>query len=170
MRKLSYLLRHGAIIAGIDIRKDGYILVDDVLKFLHTDFSTIEKVVKEDLKNRYSLKEENGKFYIRSNQGHSIQSIDSEELLTPLTKPMYCFHATYQKNLEIIKNEGLKPMSRKHVHFATKLNMIRKDTDLFLELNMKNAIDDGFFFYISMNGVILTESTIPFKYLTIIDN
>lgn len=169
MKKLSYLLRHGAIKAGINMDTDGYVIVDDVLKFLNTDFSTIEKVVKEDNKNRYSLKEENGKFYIRANQGHSIQSIDSEELLTPITKPVYCFHATYKKNLENIKKEGLKPMSRKHVHFATKMSMVRKDANLFLELNLKNLLEDGYRFYMSDNNVILTESIIPFKYLKVIE-
>ena len=169
MKKLSYLLRHGALENGINIDSDGYVLVDDVLTFLKTNFETIEKVVKEDLKNRYSLIKKEGKFYIRANQGHSIQSIDSEELLTPITKPVYCFHATYKKNLENIKKEGLKPMSRKHVHFATKMSMVRKDANLFLELNLKNLLEDGYRFYMSDNNVILTESIIPFKYLKVIE-
>lgn len=169
MKKLSYLLRHGALENGINMDPDGYVLVDDVLTFLKTNFATIEKVVKEDLKNRYSLINKEGKFYIRANQGHSIHSIKSEELLTPLTKPIYCFHATYLRNLENIKKEGLKPMSRKHVHFATKMSMVRKDTNLFLELNISHAMEDGYIFYISDNKVILTETPIPFKYLKIID-
>lgn len=169
MRKLSYLLRHGALEYGIYMNSDGYVLLDDVLTFLSTNFSTIEKVVKEDTKNRYSLKEENGKMYIRANQGHSIICIESDKLLTKLLKSVYCFHATYNKNLESIKKEGLKSMSRKHIHFATKMSMVRKDTNLFLELNMSNAMKDGYTFYISDNNVILTKTPIPFKYLKIID-
>jgi RNA:NAD 2'-phosphotransferase (TPT1/KptA family) len=34
---------------------------------------------------------------------------------------------------------------------------------------MKNAMEDGYIFYISDNEVILTETPIPFKYLKIID-
>lgn len=60
---------------------------------------------------------------IRATQGHSI-AIASENLLTPILAsdadcPGQVVHGTYEAAWKLIlKTGGLKPMSRRHVHFA----------------------------------------------------
>lgn len=73
-------------------------------------------------KQRYALAQlEDGQWYIRANQGHSLK-VDNEQLLERLTTPLpVVVHGTTQENWEIIKREGLKKMQRHHVHCATGL-------------------------------------------------
>lgn len=62
-------------------------------------------------------------YRIRATQGHSI-AIASENLLTPILVsdtncPDQVVHGTYEAAWKLIlKTGGLKPMSRRHVHFA----------------------------------------------------
>ena len=62
-------------------------------------------------------------YLIRANQGHSLASVETEDLLTPITlenAPEMIVHGTTAKawNL-ILQSGGLKPMGRNHVHFAS---------------------------------------------------
>ena len=72
-------MRHGAAKEGIAISSEGYVLVDDILK--HKNFIskkyTVEEVKKEvenNDKKRFALKEEEGRLYIRANQGHTLEA------------------------------------------------------------------------------------------------
>ncbi|MCJ1264376.1 hypothetical protein MMC22_004247 [Lobaria immixta] len=62
-------------------------------------------------------------YLIRATQGHSI-AIASENLLTPILAsdadcPDQVVHGTYEAAWKLIlKTDGLRPMSRRHVHFA----------------------------------------------------
>ncbi|KAH7047339.1 KptA family-domain-containing protein [Macrophomina phaseolina] len=68
-------------------------------------------------------------YLIRANQGHSITSVDSASLLTPLTLdddaaglPALCVHGTTAAAWpRILASGGLKPMKRNHVHLAAGL-------------------------------------------------
>ncbi len=57
-KTLSWLLRHGAQEMGLNIRKDGYVTIDDLLncpnvKKIKTSFEEIQKVVDENDKKRF---------------------------------------------------------------------------------------------------------------------
>ncbi|KAL0309029.1 UNVERIFIED_CONTAM: tRNA 2'-phosphotransferase 1 [Sesamum radiatum] len=81
-RLLTRILRHMASELKLEMRSDGYVKVQDVLKLnLMTSANiplrshTIEDVreaVRKDNKQRFSLLEENGELLIRANQGHTI--------------------------------------------------------------------------------------------------
>lgn len=73
-------------------------------------------------KQRYALAQlEDGQWYIRANQGHTLK-VDNEQLLERLTTPLpVVVHGTSLANWENIKREGLKKMQRHHVHCATGL-------------------------------------------------
>lgn len=63
---------------------------------------------------------------VRATQGHSLQSVEAEQLLTPLTPEaaaaLPCVvHGTLASNLPAIQRGGLRRMTRQHVHFATAL-------------------------------------------------
>jgi 2'-phosphotransferase len=177
-KTLSYILRHGAVKEGLTISPDGYVSLNELLQhrqFKDTNFETIKGIVNSDNKNRFTLKLENGKYFIRANQGHSTEvgtKINDQELLTEITTPIdNCFHGTYKSYLPLIEKEGLKTMSRKHIHFATSLHAKsgkRNDCNAFLYLDMRSAMNDGIKFYMSENGVVLTEGingVLPMKYL-----
>jgi RNA:NAD 2'-phosphotransferase (TPT1/KptA family) len=73
-------------------------------------------------KQRFELKTVGSTTYIRAAQGHSIKTISSEELLTPVTDASlypHCVHGTNTKLWNVIKLQGLKKMGRKHVHFSS---------------------------------------------------
>ncbi|ETI21791.1 hypothetical protein G647_05860 [Cladophialophora carrionii CBS 160.54] len=66
------------------------------------------------------------RFFIRATQGHSMKTIEAENLLTPISLedpasiPDTVVHGTfYGAWEEILKSGGLKSMRRNHVHFAT---------------------------------------------------
>ena len=71
--------------------------------------------------------------------------------------------------LDPIMKNGLLPMSRLHVHMsgdletATKVGS-RRGKPIILEVDTKAMIQDGCVFYLSENGVWLTDKCLP-KYL-----
>ena len=65
-------------------------------------------------------------FFIRATQGHSMKTIESENLLTPIrlddlaSIPEAVVHGTFYGAWEqILHSGGLKSMTRNHVHFAS---------------------------------------------------
>lgn len=171
-KTLSYLLRHGASNAGMAITQDGYVRVADVLKYRDLRGITEEQlydIVRNCPKQRFMLKtDERGITWIRAAQGHSITSIDEEKLLTPITaadvvKYPVVVHGTYLQAWKCIEQSGLKRMSRLHVHFATGLpsssgvvSGMRKSSQVFIYLNLKQLVEDGVPVFISSNNVILS--------------
>ncbi|KAM7508758.1 hypothetical protein LguiA_019211 [Lonicera macranthoides] len=146
-RLLTRILRHMASELSLNVRSDGFVKVQDLLKLnlktyadiplrSHT-VDDIREAVRKDSKQRFSLLEENGELLIRANQGHTItssllslkiymgfvfeQAIETESLLKPIISAdevPVCVHGTYKKNLESILQCGLKRMERMHVHFS----------------------------------------------------
>jgi putative RNA 2'-phosphotransferase len=105
---------------------------------------------------------------IRANQGHSIK-VDLE--LVPKTPPAELFHGTATRFLDSIKNEGLKPGQRQHVHLSTNVdtaNMVgqRYGKPVILKIDSASMFKQGFTFYLSENNVWLIEH-VPVEYLTI---
>src|SRR3990170_1485258 len=137
---LSYLLRHGAVKEGLDIDKEGFVKVTELLEFL--------------------INKENN-FYIRASQGHSIVTV-MEDAMVPIIDPNQypeVIHGTFRKNLKSILDTGLSKMARNHIHFANGLSAtsgIRKNTNVLIYMNMDLALSEGIKFFISDNGVILT--------------
>jgi 2'-phosphotransferase len=117
--------------------------------------------------------EEKNILCIRANQGHSITMINPELLLKKLSpdelRSLSCIvHGTYPEAWESIRKEqvgGLKKMNRTHIHFASGLptddgviSGMRKNCAVYIFLDAsKCAADDRIDFYMSENGVILTD-------------
>ncbi|KIX95150.1 uncharacterized protein Z520_09066 [Fonsecaea multimorphosa CBS 102226] len=66
------------------------------------------------------------RFFIRATQGHSMKTVEAENLLTPITLddpatiPDTVVHGTFYGAWDrILASGGLKSMSRNHVHFAS---------------------------------------------------
>lgn len=167
-KALSYWLRHRPEKIGIKLEKDGWVDVQELLEKskseLEFTFEELQEVVKNNDKQRFSFSEDMKK--IRANQGHSTDvKIDFKEIAAP---PVL-FHGTVNQFIDSIKKKGLIPGNRHHVHLskdketAEKVGS-RRGTPVILNIDAMKMQDDGFKFYISENGVYLTD-TVPPKYI-----
>jgi 2'-phosphotransferase len=172
-RTLVWLLRHGAVRNRIPISSNGYVSLERVFKmnqFLNYTLNDVQYVVDNNDKKRFDLKQENGKYYIRANQGHSCEvasKIDQEKIFTKLTEPLrdIVSHGTSYEKYDSIKISGLKRKKRSHIYFAVlddfvpgcEDEKIRHNTEVLIFLNMKLAMSDGIEFYISQNNVVQSQ-------------
>lgn len=169
-KKMSYLLRHSFEPRYVD--ECGWANVEDIIKELRNrepDFTlgTLEKIVAEDEKGRYSFDDSHTR--IRANQGHSIPNIQVE--MSKPEPPELLYHGTATRFLDSIMSEGLKPMSRQFVHIspdyetAVKVGS-RHGKPVVLEFKAKDFVDDGNELFLSANGVWQAKF-VPTKYLTV---
>ena len=146
----------------------------------HKDISEerIRKIVDTNEKKRFELLEKKHHIFIRATQGHSMKIVNSEDLLTKIEDPSQypvVIHGTFSKFWPLIKAEGLKRMTRIHIHFAPGMpkeegviSGMRGSCDIIIEIDMEAAMKDGIPFFISTNNVILTEGVeglLPAKYI-----
>ncbi|RGY98059.1 RNA 2'-phosphotransferase [Clostridium sp. AM58-1XD] len=171
---ISLVLRHKPETAGIQLDEHGWANVEELITGINStgrniDMKKLEDIVATDEKGRYSLNED--KTLIRANQGHSIP-VDVE--LREKEPPEFLYHGTADRFLEDIQTEGLKPMSRLYVHLskdkktAIKVGK-RHGKPIILQVHSGEMFRDGNKFYLSENGVWLTEF-VPARYLNMEEN
>jgi len=188
-KNLAYILRHAAEKEGIPIRADGFVPLALLLlhpRFKGVSKQQVEKVVQENDKKRFmlvgvsgdvkldglqadetqtifkdtSVPESELNWFIRANQGHSLElDVDLEPITTP---PAVCVHGTNQQAWENIqKTAGLSRMKRTHVHFAPGtpqdgvVSGMRATSTVLIYVNVQKAMDAGLKFFKSANDVIL---------------
>ncbi|KAI0766651.1 KptA family-domain-containing protein [Trametes elegans] len=174
-KTLSYILRHGSQAEHLKMRPDGYVRVDELLqrpKLRELTFEGLQDIVKADAKQRYSLKLEANPatgeevWWIRANQGHSMKSVvmDYDPIKSVSDIPTgIAVHGTNKRAWESIKEQGLKKMSRNHIHLAQGvpgtgvISGMRKSSEILIYVDVQKALDAGIKFYLSTNGVVLTE-------------
>ena len=166
---ISLILRHKPEEIGISLDDFGWAKVEDLINGINKsgrriDIEILEEIVRTDNKQRYSFNEDKTK--IRANQGHSIPvKVDLMELKPPAT----LYHGTATKSLEGIQKQGIKSMSRLYVHLSKDFETAkqvgtRHGECVILVINAKRMYEDGIKFYLSENGVWLTEYIDP-KYI-----
>merc|ERR1719499_461784 len=181
-RALTQILRHKAKARGLEVRPDGYVKIDDLTSLNGFQMLTLENLQKIEAdceKQRFKIIEEDGVYYMRANQGHSMPGINAEDLLTRVEDPSevpICIHGTYQRYWDPIRETGLNKMGRHHIHFTTSevqndeaRSGFRKSCDLLIFVDVARAMTDGCVFYRSDNNVILTpgfDGFIPSKYFS----
>ena len=173
-RYLSLVLRHHPEAAGITLRREGaWAEVDALLRGAKRagkplDLPLLEKIVREDGKQRYSFSPDHR--YIRANQGHSIP-VDLE--LSPKMPPAVLYHGTGLKYVPSIERQGLLHMRRLYVHLSRDIDTAvavgqRHGTCFVYRVDAAQMARDGLLFYESVNHVWLTEH-VPARYLHPID-
>lgn len=176
---LSYLLRHNPGAAKLTLDREGWCGIDALIK--NTDFTIDEliEIVEKDEKRRYSFKywemadagipHVREPTHIRANQGHSTSEVRMS--FKTMVPPTVLYHGTTSLNTEVIMREGLKPMSRHHVHLTENLNTAksvggrRRGVTTVFTVDTARMLADGFTFFISENDVWLVDM-VPAKYLT----
>lgn len=165
-RFLSLVLRHNPQAAGISLDEHGWADVGELLAGVNRtgrriDLPTLERIVRENNKQRYSFNGDHTK--IRANQGHSVQ-VDIE--LREVEPPKYLYHGTATRFFPAIQREGIRKMSRQYVHlsgdFATAMAVgKRHGIPMVITIDAAAMARDGVTFYRSENGVWLCEQVEP---------
>ncbi|HEV2666694.1 MAG TPA: RNA 2'-phosphotransferase [Blastocatellia bacterium] len=124
----------------------------------------LQNVVASNDKKRFSLSEDG--LWIRANQGHSIEV---ELGYSPTAPPEILYHGTAERFLTSIKIQGLIKGKRHHVHLSADVDTATKvgrryGRPVVLRIEAGRMYRDGFVFYLSANGVWLTEH-VPVQYL-----
>lgn len=129
-KQMTYILRHKAKDFGLEMEPSGYVKLDELLniqmlKSHKLTLEMIKEVVQKDSKQRFSL-ENRPPYYIRANQGHSMQQVKNEECLEMLSNyaDFQCVvHGTNSEAWEKIKFTGLNKMNRNCIRNCFYLNI-----------------------------------------------
>ena len=157
---LSLILRHKPETVGITLDVNGWANVEDLLKGIRKsgriiDFETLEKVVRENDKQRFSFNADKTK--IRANQGHSIKvDVELEEKIPP----KFLYHGTIERNANSIVHLSAD------IETAQKVAARRKGNSIIYKIFALDMYEAGYIFYQSKNGVWLTE-TVPPQFLAL---
>src|SRR5215471_11687812 len=167
---LSLVLRHQPEKIGLGLDQSGWASVEQLIEAsrrrgFEFTLEELQNVVAGNDKKRFSLSEDG--LWVRANQGHSIKV---ELGYAPTAPPEILYHGTAERFLTSIKQQGLMKGKRHHVHLsadvdtATKVGR-RHGRPVVLRVKAGLMCQDGFSFYLSANGVWLTEH-VPVQYLT----
>ena len=192
---LSKLLRHKVVELEVAIDTDGWVALSDALEQIngprlrelvgnaeklgprvYTE-AHVREIVDANDKRRFVIDGTE----IRAAQGHSMPGVGEKqgEPLTLETAPEVAVHGSYVEHVHAILEHGLARMGRHHVHLAKGLlgekgvvSGMRRDAEVFIWVNVHEAIKGGLTFYESTNGVILCggkdgDGIIPRAYFSI---
>lgn len=168
---ISLILRHKPEIIGLELDKEGYLNVDELIEGVkltgrNIDLEKLKNIVNKDEKGRYSFNKSGDK--IRANQGHSIEGLDLG--LEVVKDFLTIYHGTSKSNSKSIKERGLLPMSREFVHLTADLETAKKvgsrhgNEVLVYSVNVKKMLENKMLIFKSKNNVYLSKH-IPFEYL-----
>lgn len=164
---LSLILRHEPEKVGLTLDEAGWVPVDELLDAvnahgLRLSLEELQEVVDTSDKKRFTIQDG----YIRANQGHSVP-VDLQ--LPEAEPPELLYHGTVPRFLDLIRAQGLLKGERHAVHLspdrATAIKVgTRRGLPHVLTVKARQMHGDGFKFYLSANGVWLTEH-VPPQYL-----
>ena len=169
----SAVLRHRSTLRLDDA---GFASIKDVLdnpriRSHRPTSAWLHYIIKANDKRRFALDE-------TGTRVRAVQvPIDSSQLLRQLALgdfgslvPAHGLHSTYFAHIPSIMQHGLLPGGRKgerfrrHIHLAMSRNPtagLRSGSEVILEIDLARAHNSGCTFFVSENGVLLTEDVIP---------
>jgi putative RNA 2'-phosphotransferase len=167
---LAKHLRHAPDALGLTLRPGGWVSVDDLLAAsaragFTISYDELLECVETNDKQRFAF-DDTGDL-IRANQGHSV-SVDLQ--LEEKVPPDLLYHGTVERFLAAIMAEGLQKGKRHHVHLSKDTETARKvgarrGQPVLLRVDAGRTHGAGFRFFLSANGVWLTDS-VPAAFLT----
>lgn len=161
-KELAFLLRHDK---DYKFDEHGWRTVDDLIQNHNYTMDELEEIVETNNKKRYEFSKD--KTLIRARQGHSV-NVDVE--LKETTPPDVLYHGTAERFLKSIFEKGILKGERLYVHLSDNADTAltvgkRHGKPAVLCVNAKSMCTDGKKFFLSSNGVWLTEHVDP-KYIT----
>lgn len=166
---LSLVLRHQPESIGIVLDDAGWTDVDMLLAAMAAhgqplSRKSLEEVVTTNDKQRFALSDDGRR--IRANQGHSV---DVDLGYEPANPPEFLLHGTPAHSVAAIRRKGLQKMGRHHVHLHQDLDTAiavgaRRGKSVILRIHAKAMAEAGYRFFVTPNGVWLTES-VPAQFI-----
>jgi putative RNA 2'-phosphotransferase len=166
---LSKHLRHAPHEIGLQLQSGGWVEIEELLDAcakhgLPISRADLDEVVTRNDKQRFSFDQSSTR--IRANQGHSVE-VDLQ--LSAQTPPDVLYHGTAAHIAPHVWRDGLQKMRRHHVHLSRDIQTARKvgarhGKPLVFEVDAKTMSAEGFEFFVSDNGVWLTNE-VPPQYL-----
>ena len=166
---LSFILRHKPGAAGLTLARNGWVDIDRLIQGIRNTGRQISRQVIQDLvetndKKRFTISEDGRR--IKANQGHSILVDLGLEQVKP---PDLLYHGTVGKFMDRIRSIGLVRGRRHHVHLSGDRETAvavgkRRGSPVVLTIQAGRMRGDGYVFYLSENGVWLTEK-VPAEYI-----
>jgi putative RNA 2'-phosphotransferase len=163
---LSLVLRHEPGHIGIVLDEQGWTDVATLLVQLAAhgqplSFEQLAFIVEASPKQRFRLNDDRSR--IRASQGHSVEV---ELGYVPVVPPEVLYHGTAVQHQKNILREGLRKMSRHHVHLSTDVSTARTVGQRHGRLVLFTVAAgqmhrDGHAFYQADNGVWLTNEVSP---------
>ena len=163
---LSKYLLHAPHDLGLTLQPGGWVPVDDLLDAARNhrfpiDYDELAEVVETKDKRRFSF-DETGEL-IRANQGHSV-TVDLQ--LEGAAPPDLLYHGTVERFLASMREVGLVRGNRHHVHLSKDVETARKvgarrGKPVILQVDAGAMHRDGHKFFVSANGVWLTDAVPP---------
>ena len=169
---LSLILRHRPGRIGLSLDDNGWVSIQGLLdaanaKGYKITRTLLDEVVFTNDKQRFSYSHDGQ--MIRANQGHSVK-IDLD--LEPAAPPRTLYHGTVERFLDSMMTSGIQKMQRQHVHLSATIETAknvggRRGTPVVLQVDSGAMNHDGYTFYLSMNGVWLTD-LVPWEYVVVL--
>jgi putative RNA 2'-phosphotransferase len=167
---LAKHLRHTPEGIGLTLQPGGWVPVDDLLAAARQhgfpiSYDELVECVETNDKRRFAL-DVSGEL-IRANQGHSVEvDLQLEEREPPET----LYHGTVKRFLSSIRKAGLLRGKRHHVHLSGDVETARRvgarrGKPVVLVVDSGRMRRDGHRFFLSANGVWLTD-TVPPEYVS----
>lgn len=153
-KKLSYFLRHDKNYA---FDKHSWREVSDLVANHGFTMEEFREIVATNNKQRYEFSEDMTR--IRARQGQSIHvDVELEEAIPPDV----LYHGTAKEFADSIMKQGILKGKRLYVHLSTTVEMATKvgqrhGAPVVLAIDAKRMHEDGIKFFLSRNGVWLTE-------------
>lgn len=168
---LSLVLRHQPEKIGLILDENGWaniaeLQVNCAQNGYVFNLDELKDIVETNNKKRFSL--DDNVTHIRANQGHSIEvDLDLESAIPPAI----LYHGTAEQNVSSIQEIGIEKRSRQHVHLSSDQETAKKvgsrhGKPIILPINTAQMHADGIIFYLSANGVWLTDY-VDSKYIMI---
>jgi len=136
------------------------------------DLAGLQRIVENDSKKRYMLLKSpddtaptaDEVWWIRANQGHSLKEVklDLKPILSAADIPM-AVHGTNNTAWKSISVQGPSRRMRNHIHLAQGvpedgvISGMREFAPVIIHIDVQKALDGGISFFLSENGVVLTE-------------
>jgi len=160
------VLRHHPESEGLAMDGHGWVLIAGLLRSRGARArgltrAVLERVVAENEKQRFEVDESGGR--IRARQGHSVAvQLDWKEAIPPDR----LYHGTATHALASIRAEGLRKGTRHHVHLSLDAATARRvgarhGRPAVLVIRAKEMREQGYRFFVSSNGIWLTEEVPP---------
>ena len=164
---LSYVLRHAPEAAGLTLDSEDWAPIDALLEGAARagkgmTRELLQRVVDTNSKKRFEISPDGGR--VRAVQGHSTAEVQRE--YPPLEPPQRLYHGTATRFLSSIREQGLRPGSRHHVHLSKDAETAvavgqRHGKPVVLIVAAQAMHADGHLFFQAENGVWLTPAVPP---------